>query len=101
MPGFSGFAVDLDALSDTVDELTRRGDGLDVLLDEVAARVAALHLTWAGEAATAQRAAQAEWEAGFRDLREALAAMRAAADLAHGAYGEAATTNVRMWEQLR
>jgi len=94
------FDVDLDLLDETVAELARGGAALDDLLAEVSSRVAALQVTWAGRAAVAHEGAQAEWEAGFRDMREALAAMRAAGRLAHGSYGEAATTNLRMWEQL-
>ena len=62
--------------------------------------MAALQVTWGGSAAVAQDGAQAEWEAGFREMREALAAMRAAGRSAHGSYGDAAATNLRMWEQL-
>ncbi|GAW49853.1 MULTISPECIES: WXG100 family type VII secretion target [unclassified Nocardioides] len=97
----SAFAVDLDELMRSIDEMARAGAALDVLLSDVAARVAALHETWSGEAAAAQAAAQAEWEAGFREMRSALASMRAAADLAHGNYGDAVATNLRMWEQVR
>ena len=43
-----GFGVDLDLLDDTVAEMARCGEALDALLDEVARRVAALHVTWAG-----------------------------------------------------
>ncbi len=96
-----GFVVDLDELLDVVDELDRCGARLDVLLDHVAARVGSLHATWSGAAADAQLAAQAEWERGFREMREALAVMRAAAETAHGNYEHAATTNLRMWEQVR
>lgn len=94
------YGVDLAELQATVDELGRTGTALDALLDEVAARVAALHGTWSGLAAGAQAAAQAEWEAGFRQMREGLAAMRAAGATAHGHYSAAADTNVRMWEQV-
>jgi len=94
------FAVDLDLLDDTVVSLTRCGAELDALLDEVARRVAALHVTWGGAAAVAQDGAQAEWEAGFRQMREALAAMRTAGGVAHGSYLDAASTNLRMWEQV-
>ncbi len=94
------FSVDLDLLDETVAELARSGEALDALLDEVSRRVAALHVTWAGSAAIAQAGGQAEWEAGYREMREALAAMRAAGRLAHRDYGEAAATNLRMWEQV-
>lgn len=99
MPG--PFAVDLDELLATVGELARCGTTLDALLEEVAARVAALHGTWAGEAAVAQTGAQAEWEAGFRAMRGALASMRSSAEVAHGNYEGAAAANLRMWEQVR
>lgn len=95
------FAVDLEELLGTVDVMARCGAELDVLLDDVAERIAGLHLTWSGEAAAAQATAQAEWEAGFREMREALAAMRAVADVAHGNYRDAVATNLRMWEQVR
>jgi WXG100 family type VII secretion target len=100
MAGFSGFGVDLDLLAETVAEMTRCGGELDDLVDEVTRRVLALHATWAGAAAVAQEGAQAEWEAGFRQMRAALASMRTAGRVAHGNYRDAAATNVRMWEQL-
>jgi WXG100 family type VII secretion target len=94
------YAVDLDELLTTVDQLGQCGEALDDLLAEVAARVTALHGTWTGLAAGAQSAAQAEWEAGFREMADGLAAMRAAGVTAHGSYSAAADTNVRMWEQV-
>jgi WXG100 family type VII secretion target len=94
------FRVDVDLLDETVAEMARCGEALDELLAEVSRRVDALRLTWSGAAALAQDEAQAEWEAGFREMRAALAAMRAAGRVAHGNYLDAATTNLRMWEQV-
>lgn len=94
------FSVDLDLLEESVAEMTRCGHALDALLDDVSRRVAALHLTWSGAAALAQEEAQAEWESGFRQMHEALGAMRTAGRVAHGSYRDAAATNVRMWEQV-
>jgi WXG100 family type VII secretion target len=94
------FGVDLDLLDATVTELARCETSWDELLDEVARRVSALHLTWAGAAAVAQEGAQAEWEGGFREMRDALAAMRVAGRTAHDSYRHAAATNLRMWEQI-
>ncbi|MBZ5737637.1 WXG100 family type VII secretion target [Nocardioides mangrovi] len=94
------YGVDTEELLGTVEDLRRCGAALDELLDEVARRVAALHVSWSGLAADAQVAAQAEWEAGFREMQAALGAMRAAADHAHGSYREAVDTNLRMWEQV-
>ena len=95
------YTVDLEELLDTVGDLARCGEALDALLDQVAARVAALHDTWSGLSAVAQSAAQAEWEAGFRSMRAALGEMRAAAEIAHQNYADAAATNLRMWGQIR
>lgn len=95
------FAVDLDDLLATVDDLASCGAELSDVLDAVARRVEALHVTWSGRAALAQAGAQADWEAGFRAMRDGLATMRAAATTAHDNYADAAGTNLRMWEQVR
>ena len=94
------YAVDLAELAATVDRLARTGAALDDLLGQVAARVSALHDTWSGLAAGAQAVAQAEWEAGFREMCEGLAAMRSAGATAPGHYSSAADANVRMWRQV-
>jgi WXG100 family type VII secretion target len=95
------YGVDLDDLLATVDDLAACGTELAGLLAEVARRVAALHVTWSGRAASAHTDAQADWEAGFRAMHDGLAAMRAAARTAHGNYAGAVGANVRMWEQVR
>ena len=100
MAGFDALVVDLDLLDETVAELAQGGEALDDLLDEVSRRVSALQLTWSGAAALAQEGAQAEWEAGFREMREALAAMRKAGQVARDSYHDAAGTNLQMWEQV-
>ena len=94
------YAVDLDELLATLDALRGCGEELDALLAEVGGRVAALQDSWTGLAADAQLAAQAEWEAGFREMCDGLAAMRAAGATAHDHYRTAADTNLRMWEQV-
>lgn len=94
------YTVDLDELLATVEDLRRCGTALDQRLADVSARVDALHGTWHGRAALAQQAAQAEWETGFREMRDGLAAMRRAGAVAHDQYEAAAGTNLRMWEQV-
>jgi WXG100 family type VII secretion target len=68
--------------------------------EAIAARVddqiAALHDTWAGEAAAAHRAQHDEWTAAATQMREALAELRDAADNAHRNYAEAAQLNTEM-----
>ena len=93
----TAYAVDLDLLLDTIDELARCEDACDDGLDRASARVRALQGTWSGLTADAQADAQAEWEAGFAVMREGLADMRRAASTARANYLDAAETNVRMW----
>lgn len=94
------YDVDLDQLADAVAEMTRCGEALDLLLDDVGRHVARLHDTWAGDAALAQAEAQASWEAGFREMRAGLATMRSAGAEAGESYRSAADTNLRMWGQV-
>ena len=91
------YGVDLDELLATIDEMARCGTELEARL----ADIAGIRLPWTGRAALAQAAVQAEWEAGFSAMREALAVMRSAAATAHESYTDAADTNLRMWEQVR
>ena len=94
------FDVDADQLTHTVEQMAACGATLDDLADLLARRLGALHLTWDGAAAEAHRTAQAEWEAGFAGMCEALDRMRSAARTAHTSYTSAAVTNLRMWQQV-
>jgi WXG100 family type VII secretion target len=97
----TAYAVDLDRLGATVDSLSAQDARLTSLVDGLHARIAALHLTWTGLAASEHASAHREWEAGFADMRDGLAAMREAARAAHHHYREAARLNTSLWEQLR
>jgi ESAT-6 family protein len=99
--GSDVFTVDADELSHAVDRMTACGSALHELAAELERRVASLHLSWQGEAATAHQAAQSEWEHGFRTIREALATMQDAARLAHGNYTAAVEANLQQWGQVR
>jgi WXG100 family type VII secretion target len=59
--------------------------------------VESLGLSWQGEAANAQQAAQQEWNSGAEELRAALGQLRDIAEQAHGSYSDAAAMNTRMW----
>lgn len=95
------FAVDLDDLARVVGEMAACHSQLHDVADALTSRVRALHGSWAGEAAAAHEVAQRAWDAGFAEMREALADMRTAARAAHDHYTGAASTNVEMWGQLR
>jgi WXG100 family type VII secretion target len=94
------YAVDLDLLAATIEALGRCEETCDEALDDVRDDVARLHLTWSGRAADAQAAAQRGWEAGFAQMREGLAAMRAAAATADGNYRAAVEANLAMWRSV-
>ena len=101
MPAERPFAVDLDELVRLVGEMTACQARLHDVAEALTRQVRVLHGSWAGEAAAAHEVAQRVWDAGFGEMREALATMRAAADVAHDHYAGAAATNVEMWGQLR
>ena len=94
------FEVDADELLHVVDRMAACEAGMRDLAADLERRIDALHLTWQGEAAAAHVLAQATWDRGFADMRDALRQMRAAAHTAHGNYTAAADTNLRMWEQV-
>ena len=91
------FAVDLTRLDATVAVLGDRTAAVETLLADLDARIARLHELWSGAAAAAQLDAHRRWLAGAQDMRDGLAAMRAAAATAHGNYSAAVAANVAMW----
>jgi WXG100 family type VII secretion target len=95
------YAVDVDELAHVVERLAACESAMHDLAADLERRIAALHVSWDGRAAGAQLVAQAEWEHGFRGMREALAVMRVAGRVAHDNYTAAAETNLQLWEQVR
>jgi WXG100 family type VII secretion target len=96
-----GYRVDLDRLADIVDQLSQFDRRVEAALEDVDRRVDRLHVTWTGDAAVEHRRAHAEWLRGVAEMRDGLAQMRRNAEIAHGNYRSAGTTNSRMWEQAR
>jgi WXG100 family type VII secretion target len=90
------YRVELDellAFADKLQAFERRAEAIATQIDQ---RIAGLHETWSGSAATAHRAQHDEWMAGATQMREALAELRAAAHNAHRNYTDAAQLNVDM-----
>jgi WXG100 family type VII secretion target len=94
------FAVDAEDLLWVIGELSSCESGLKCLAADLATQIKTLHSAWQGQAAMAQQIAQAEWEHGFLGMRDALADLRAAAQLAHHNYESATNANLEMWSQL-
>ena len=94
------FVVEVDELDDVVGDLEACERDLTRMVADLEQQMAALHGTWEGLAASAQREAHEEWTQGMATMHAALSDLRSAARLAHGHYVEAATTNVDMWRQV-
>ena len=58
----AGFSVDLEALLAGVDEMSSFHSNLEQTLAEVHSAVATLGISWHGDAASAQEAAQQQWD---------------------------------------
>jgi WXG100 family type VII secretion target len=94
------FLVDLGELDAVIADMERTERELQQLTDDVERQIRALHEVWEGLAATAQRAAQDEWDQGMREMRAALVTIRGAARTAHGNYTSAVEANRSTWESL-
>jgi WXG100 family type VII secretion target len=94
-----GYRVDLDRLADIIDQITTFDQRIETALEDVDGRVDRLHTTWTGEAAAQHRRAHEEWQRGVAEMRAGLAEMRRNAEIAHGNYHSAVSSNSRMWEQ--
>jgi WXG100 family type VII secretion target len=95
------FAVDAGELARVVGQMAACESALQELTADLERRVAALHISWQGESAAAHLLAQAQWEDGFRRMRDALAVIREAGRVAEGNYTAAVKTNLQLWEQVR
>ena len=94
------FAVDAEDLHWVIGQLSTCESDLRALANDLAKQLTTLHSTWQGQAAMAHKIAQAKWERGFLGMRDALAELRAAAELAHDNYQSAKNANLEMWSQL-
>jgi ESAT-6 family protein len=93
----SPFAVDTELLQDVVDRMAAFETCLEQQLADVEARVSRLHVAWSGDAAAEHLRAHREWLAGARQMREALATLRAIGATAHANYTAAVAANRQMW----
>jgi len=72
----AGFTVDLEALIAAVDQMSQFEKRLEQSLGRAKAAVQSLGLSWHGDAASAQQAAQEQWNSGAEELRAALSQLR-------------------------
>jgi WXG100 family type VII secretion target len=95
------YAVDLPLAFEVVSSLAAVEAELDEVVAELRSRIAQLHATWAGTAAAAHLEAHASWEASYREMHAALAAMRSAVRVAADNYASAAQAGAAQWGQVR
>ncbi|GCB01048.1 MULTISPECIES: WXG100 family type VII secretion target [Mycobacteriaceae] len=93
----SEFSVNPAALAAVIDRMTAFDSDLEAHLAQAAGSVARLGSSWYGDAGEAERSAQAQWNEGAREMREALARLRQIAEGAHENYSSAASKNHQMW----
>jgi WXG100 family type VII secretion target len=94
------YEVDLGELQRVVDGLDAFAERFDAQLRALDRANGELHLSWEGEAATAQTTAHATLTRGAREVHRALIELRDAAADAHGQYRAAARANLQTWQQL-
>jgi WXG100 family type VII secretion target len=95
------FTVDVEDLQRVKREMLTTHQRLQTLAADLEKQMATLHDTWEGEAAEAQKLAQAEWRKGFALMRDALEELHLVATTAHTNYTASADANLAMWNQLR
>ncbi len=93
----AGFSVDPEALLAAVDQMSQFDSRLEQSLARAKSSVESLGLSWHGDGAGAQQAAQAQWNRGAEELRAALGQLRDIAEQAHRNYSNAAAMNTQMW----
>jgi WXG100 family type VII secretion target len=95
------YAVDLELACHVVGSLTAAESSLDEVVVDLRWRVARLHELWSGTAAAAHLAAHDDWETSYREMHEALVAMRRALGTAAANYHAAEAANLSMWNAVR
>jgi WXG100 family type VII secretion target len=91
------YRVELDELSTFVEKLRSFEERAETIATRVDKQIADLHSTWTGEAAAAHRAHHVEWSSAASQMREALAELRDAAQVAHRNYSDVIKVNLAMW----
>ncbi len=91
------FAVDPDALTETLQRMAAFQRYAEEMLAEVDSVAGRLHATWSGAGAAAHAEAHRRWTRGEAMMRAALAQLKAAGATAHANYTDVAAVNLAMW----
>lgn len=90
------YRVELEELLAFVDRLQAFEQHAEAIATRIDGQIAELHTIWSGAAASAHRARHDEWLAAAAQMRETAARLRAAANIAHRNYTDAAQLNLDM-----
>jgi WXG100 family type VII secretion target len=90
------YRVELDGLLGFVDKLEAFEQRAEAIANRVDDQVAELHSSWDGHGASGHLTQHQDWIAAARQMREALAHLKATAHNAHRNYTEAIELNVAM-----
>ncbi len=91
------FAVDPDALAETVQWMAAFQRYAEDMLAEIDSVVGRLHTAWTGAAAAAHAEAHRHWTLGEATMRAALVQLKTAGATAHANYTGVMATNLAMW----
>jgi WXG100 family type VII secretion target len=93
----SRYSVDLDELMAFADRLGRFNERAEAIAGAVDAEIGALHGSWAGLGADAEKEYHATWMRLAGEMRETADALRKSAKDAHRNYTDVAALNSAMW----
>ena len=96
----TAYDVDLDELRATLVDLAACQRDLVGIAAEIDQAQSRLQDGWSGRAADAEVLSYDAWRDGCADMVTALAGLRAIVTAADESYSQAASTNVRLWEQV-
>ncbi|WP_020105855.1 WXG100 family type VII secretion target [Nocardia sp. 348MFTsu5.1] len=91
--------IDRVALGEVLEQMSRLTKSVEEDLAAIDELVKDLHLTWTGQAASAQRQAHAEWASGAAEMRQSLADLHSVGTTAHSNYNAAVEANLKMWRR--
>ncbi|GAB2651290.1 pore-forming CpnT exporter EsxE [Gordonia jinhuaensis] len=91
------FLVDLDELDGVIADMRTFDQKAEAACADADQTIAALHVTWEGDAAEAQKQAHDRITRGLNEMREALGDLTNVAQTAHQNYSDAAATNRGMF----
>ncbi|BCI52142.1 ESAT-6-like protein [Mycolicibacterium litorale] len=90
--------VSFTQMQSAIDHMREFDRDVAECLEDVDRTMAALRMTWHGEASDSQARAQQQWEDGAEQMKQALSQLKNIAETARRNYADTVEKNGRMWE---